>query len=58
MIDRPTVGAKYRSVLTGNTARVKDVQGSRVTLLDTDGNTVHIHVRDFNAEYRTTARSK
>jgi hypothetical protein len=49
---RPSIGAKYRSRLTGENARVKDVQGDTVKLLIHTGDTVTQHLRDFNAEYR------
>lgn len=51
---RPSIGAKYRSTLTGRHVVVKDVQGKVVVLLTRDGNRENIDVRDFNAEYRAS----
>lgn len=49
---RPSIGAKYRSTLSGETARVKDVNGDTVMVLLHTGDTVRVHLKDFLAEYR------
>jgi len=52
MNSRPSIGQKYRSRLSGETARVKDVNGDTVMVLTHTGDTIRVHIKDFNAEYR------
>ena len=56
MMTRPRIGTKYRSSLTGKTARVLDTQGDIIYLTHSDCDDMlrsrPVHIRDFNAEYR------
>lgn len=54
---RPNIGDKYRSVLSGRSVRVKEVVGDIIRLL-IDGNLTHVHVRDFNAEFRLVKQQR
>lgn len=48
---RPSIGAKYRSILTGRYARVMNVLATHIVVV-IEGNRERVHVKDFLAEYR------
>ena len=58
MMSKPSINSRWRSILSGVYVRVRDVQGDVIVLVDGSGNRTHVHIRDFNAEYRLVAQQK
>jgi len=58
MISKPSTASRWRSVLSGGYIRVRDVKGDIIVITNNDGNRQHVHIRDFNAEYRLIVQQK